>query len=260
MADKKDAGGKKPLTSAEKRKRAKARKAEREARRREKEDTWKSQVAAHFGFLETTYGFHFAQVDGSDWWETSVRYDSPLLAIKIDKSAEFLRVELCLIRLVDGQMPEYPIFINPDTPIFYVFIGKVLEERAPREAEKLRKLTGISDEEVERSLAFLAQALPAYCDDVLRGDFSICDMIADKMHQQAREHPQGIRVILPNTSQPGDEAPLVETLQKDFPQQPIMVEYYSTQKRTRRRKSANGENVQRAGQPKPGDVSPPETP
>jgi len=255
----KDAGGNKPLTSAEKRERAKTHRAEREACQQEKEDTWKARVAVHFGFLEATYGFHFAQVDGSNWWQTSVRYDSPLLAVTIDKSVEFDRAEVWLIRLPDGQLPEYPIFINPDTPISYVILDKVLQERAPREAERLLGLNGISDEQVECSLAFLAHALATYCDDVLHGDFSIFDVIAEKMHQQAREHLQEIRIILPDTSQPGEEEPLVETLQNDFPQQPINVEYYSTKKHARRRKDATGAIDDYAGQADklaPGDDSP----
>lgn len=243
MSNKKETGGKKPLTSAEKRERASARKAEREAWQQKKEDAWKAQVAAHFGFLEATYGFYFAQVDGSSWWQTSVRYDSPLLAVKIDKSVEFDRVEVWLIRLPDGHLPEYPIFINPDTPVNYVILDKVLQKRATQEAERLRELAGISDEQVERSLAFLSHALATYCDDVLRGDFSIFDVIAEQMHQQAREHPQEIRIILPDTSQPGEEEPLAETLQRDFPQQPITVEYYSTKKRARRRKDAIDDNA-----------------
>jgi len=64
-----------------KRARAKARRAEQKARRLAAEQGWKAQVAAHFGFLETTYGFAFANVDGSSWWELFVRYDSPQFAV-----------------------------------------------------------------------------------------------------------------------------------------------------------------------------------
>src|SRR5690242_4431183 len=181
MAGTKDNAGKKPLTSEEKRARGKARRDERKARLKEREETWRAQVAAHFSFLETTYGFHVASVDGASWWQTTVRYDSPTLAVRIDKSVEFERVEVWLIRLVDEQLPEYPIFINPDTPINYVILDRVLQNRAPQEAERLVNLRGLDDEQVERSLVFQAQAIRAYCDDVLRGDFAIFDVIAEQM-------------------------------------------------------------------------------
>ncbi len=233
-------GVKNPLTSAEKRDRARALRAKRKARKLAAEEAWKAQVATHFGFLETTYGFHFANVDGSSWWQTTVRYDSPLLAVRIDNSVEFERVEVWLTRLVDGQLPEYPVFINPDTPINYVILDRVLQVRAPQKAEKLIELKGLSNEQVERNLVFLADALRVYCDDVLRGDFAIFDVIAKQMHEYAREHPQNIRIILPDTAAPGDEAPLVMELQKNHPQQPVRVEYYSTQRDKRRsRKSVS---------------------
>jgi hypothetical protein len=104
----KDNSRKKPLTNDEKRVRDKARRAERKAWLKEREETWRAQVTAHFSFLEATYGFHFASVDGASWWQTTVRYDSPTLAVRIDKSVEFERVEVWLIRLVDGQLPDYP--------------------------------------------------------------------------------------------------------------------------------------------------------
>lgn len=223
----------KQMTSAEKRARRALLKAEWEARRLAEEENWKAQVAAHFGYLETEYGFRFATADASKWWETYLLYTSPFLAIKVARSVEFDCVELWLIRLVDGQIPEYPIFINPDTPINYVMLDRVVAERAPKEAEKFHTLRGLSDEQVENTLRFLAAALHAFGDDALRGNFAIFDMIAEQLHQNAREHPQEIKVWLPDTAQPGEERPLVETLHRLHPQQPIVVGHYSTKKRAK---------------------------
>jgi hypothetical protein len=239
MGSAKGNAGKKPLTSAERRARAAARKAEREARQREREATWATHVAAHFSFLETAYGFHVASADGASWWQTTVRYDSPLLAVRIDNSVEFERVEVWLIRLVDGQLPEYPIFINPDTPINYVILDRVLQNRAPQEAERLLELKGLSDEQVDRSLVFLSDMLRAYCDDVLRGDFAIFDVIADQMHVYARKHPQGIRIIVPDTTSDEEALVRVEKTSGTYPQQPVTLEYYTTKKRRPRRKATN---------------------
>ena len=209
--------------------------ATRKERRLAAEERWKAQVAAHFGFLETAYGFHFAKVDGSSWWQTTVRYDAALLAVRIDKSVEFERVEVWLIRLVDGQLPKYPIFINPETPINYVILDRVLHYRGPQEAEKLAGLKGLTDDRVEGSLIFLANALRTYCDDVLRGDFALFEIIAEQIHQQAREHPQGIRIIVPDTTSHEDTLARVEESHRAFPQQPVTVEYYTTKKRRSRR-------------------------
>ena len=228
MSGETTAAGKKKLTSAEKRERARVRRVERAARQQAAKDAWKGQMDAHFGYLQTSFGFHIAEVDASTWWETSLRYESDRVAVKVARSVEFNRVELWLIRLVGAGLPGYPIFINPDTPINYVIFDRVLEARAPAEAERLKELNGLSDEQVERSLDFLAHALRAYSNDVLRGDFAIFDTIANQIHQEVREHPQEIRVVLPDTAVPSEEVPLVQQIQQNHPEQPIRVEYYST--------------------------------
>ncbi len=238
MGDAKTSSAKKPLTSDEKRERARASRARRKAWQHEREENWKARVAVHFGFLETTYGFRFAKVDGSSVWQISALYHSPRLAVRVDLSFEFERVEVWLIRLVDGQLPEYPIFVNPDTPINYVVLDRALQAQAPQEAERLLGLKGLGDEPVERSLAFLARALRAYCDDVLRDDFAIFDVIAEQMHQYAREHPQGIRIIVPDTTPHEEAQTRVEETRKKFPQQPITLEYYSTKRQSKRRKDS----------------------
>lgn len=239
MGNSKDTGDKKPLTSDEKRTRARTRRAERKARLKEREEAWKAQVAAHFSFLETTYGFHFASVNGASWWQTTVRYDSPTLAVRVDKSVEFERVEVWLIRLVAGQLPEYPIFINPDTPINYVVLDRVLQNRAPEEAQRLDGLRGLIGEQVDRSLVFLSDMLRIYCDDVLRGDFAIFDVIAEQIHQEVRESPQGIRIIVSDTTSEGEALARLEESRRAFPQQPVTLEYYTTKKRRLRQKDTN---------------------
>jgi hypothetical protein len=234
----KDNSRKKPLTNDEKRVRDKARRAERKAWLKEREETWRAQVTAHFSFLEATYGFHFASVDGASWWQTTVRYDSPTLAVRIDKSVEFERVEVWLIRLVDGQLPDYPIFINPDTPINYVILDRVLQNRVPQEAERLANLRGLDDVQVERSLVFLADALADTCDGVLRGDFAIFDVIAEEMHEYACDHPQEIRVIVADTTPDEEALARVEETRRMFPQQPVTLERYSAKRRARQEKGS----------------------
>ncbi len=233
----------KQMTSAEKRARSAFLKAERKARRLALEEKWKTQVAAHFDYLETDYGFHFVSVDGSKWWGTYVYYQSPLLQIQFDLSVEFDSVEIQIARLIDGQVPKYPIFINPDTPINHIYLNQVLSERAPEESEKLLAMRGLGEEQVERSLAFQSGVLRSYCDDILRGDFAIFDMIAEQLHQNAREHPQEIKVWLPDTAQPGEEKPLVDFIRENYPQQPLVIGRYSTKKRA---KTSKGEYESKA--------------
>lgn len=223
----------KQMTSEEKRARRAQLRAERAVWLRDHEEQWRVKVAAYFGYLETEYGFHIAEVNASSAWETYLRYESSALAVKVSRSVEFDSAELWLIRLVDGRVPKYPVFINPDTPINYVMLDRIVRERAPQESEQFHSLRGLSDEQIVRTLMFLATSLRAHADDVLRGDFAIFDVIAEQLHHNAREHPQEIKVWLPDTAQPGEERPLVETLHSLHPQQPIAIGHYSTKKRAK---------------------------
>jgi hypothetical protein len=199
MGDSPEPTGKKKLTSAERRARTAFLKAEREARRLALEEEWKAQVAAHFGYLESEYGFHFVSVDGSNWWGTVVRYQSSLLQVMIDRSVESDSVELTLIRLVDGKVPED---LNFGMPVNLVCFLPALNKRAPEEHEQLRALKGLSDEQVEHSLALHADALRTYLDDVLRGNLTVFDEETERRRQKSQEHVQGR-----DAAQQGDKTP-----------------------------------------------------
>lgn len=210
MGDTQKPVGKKKLTSAERRARTAFLKAEREARRLALEEEWKAQVAPHFGYLETDYDFHFVRVDGSNWWGTWVQYQSPLLQVEISRSVESDCVELRLIRLVDGQVPEDLHFGMPVNLLYFAF---ELKKRAPAEEyENLISLKGLSDVQLERSLALHAAALRIYFDDVLRGDLTIFDEETEQRRQRAlqrlRQEEQE-RARESSATQPGDETPSV---------------------------------------------------
>lgn len=190
MDDTKEPAGKKKWTSAEKRARTAELKAEREARCLALEATWKAQVDEHFRFLETDYGFHFVSVDGSHWWATVVAYQSPLVQVTVDRSIESDCVEMTLTRLVHGQVPAYPIPYQIDTPVNHLYFSYVLHNRAPEVNGQLAALTGLSDEQLQRSLAWHADALRTYCDDVLRGNLGIFDEEAKRRRQRAAERHQ----------------------------------------------------------------------
>ncbi len=219
------------MTTEEKRARRAQLRAERAVWLREREEQWRVKVAAHFGYLETEYGFHIAKVDASSGWETYLRYESSALAVKVSRSVEFDTAELGIIRLVDGRVPKYPVFINPDTPINYVMLDRIVGERAPQESEQFHSLRGLSDEQIERTLAFLATSLRAYADDVLRGDFAIFDVVAAQLHSYAQEHPQTITIWAPVSATDEDVARHIEDARKGYPQQPVAVKRYSLKKK-----------------------------
>src|SRR5215204_4339771 len=71
---------------------------------------WERGVRAHFDFLLDS-GFRFDHVDHGSW-ATAAVYVSSSLGVEVTRSVEFRRVEITLLRLVDGQLPEPEIWVT----------------------------------------------------------------------------------------------------------------------------------------------------
>lgn len=98
-------------------------------------------VEEHFDFL-VERGFRLTDVDYSTW-TISVTYGSATSAVQVSKSNEFIRSEVHLVRLVDGKLPPYPIWVT-EARIDWTLLDNVLEARAPGLLERSLKLTGSS--------------------------------------------------------------------------------------------------------------------
>jgi len=89
---------------------------------------WELLVEQHFDFL-SDFGFRLDHVD-EKWWATSAVYLSDLLGIEVTRSMEFGRVEVTLLRLVDGKSPDVEVWLR-EHPLDRVLFDNVLEARAP---------------------------------------------------------------------------------------------------------------------------------
>src|ERR1700682_174301 len=96
---------------------------------RARADAWLEKVERYFEYLQIMYGFRIALVDASSVWETRVIYQTEKTAIYVDRSLEFFRVKVSLVRLIDGALPPYPIFIKPDTVLHEFLLDDLLALR-----------------------------------------------------------------------------------------------------------------------------------
>ena len=166
--------------------------------------SWQDQVQPHFAFLEG-YGFRITASDASSPWETSVTYKSSTGGVKVTNSNEFFRAEVNLIRLVDGHVPPYPIWIT-DEPINWALLDNVLEVRSPERLEPARSLKGLGKADVDRQLEFWADCLNTVAADFLDGDMSAIDEASAVIRARVREHPQQMTVWLPDSAPAGADA------------------------------------------------------
>lgn len=93
-------------------------------------------VAPSFAFLEA-HGFRLSATEDSSAWETW-QYTSAVSAVRVTRSNEFVRADVHLIRLVDGQVPAYPIWITSER-MNWALLDNVLEVRTP---DLLRQVAG----------------------------------------------------------------------------------------------------------------------
>jgi hypothetical protein len=220
-----------------------ARRRERRAAEKANQDAWKAQVDVNFAFLCERYGFAITRTD-SPRWKTSVRYETPALAVDIDRSLEFGRVEVKLIRKVDGAIPEYPIFVSTTPTLHYFLLDAVLNERAPELLPEMQAAKGLGEDRIERSLKFWSEALEKYADDILRGDFALFTPLEAKVRARVREHPEVIKVYVPADTPPEEIARIEQEPGEPTGTIPVIVEKYRYPARRRKKRPKDTEQQQ----------------
>ena len=178
-------------------------------------DHWKATVVRHFAFVED-YGFHLTSSEAKSWWETSVVFTSHTGGIKVAYSNEFVRAEVNLIRLVDGVVPPYPIWITAEQ-INWVLLDNVLEVRDRARFEEAMTLRGLDNAKVNRQLQFWADCLRTTAGDFLRGDMAPIDEAAELIRARVKEHPQEMTIWVPDNAPTGAEGAETERARRDVP-------------------------------------------
>jgi hypothetical protein len=190
---------------------------------------WAQRVQRHFGFLED-HGFRLAETDDSSFWTTWIQYRSPTAAIRIERSTEFQRVDVYLVRLVEGQVPPYPIWISAEQ-INWVLLDNVLEARGPSRPNT--PAGGLTAGDLERQLAFWASSLITVTPEFLDGDMSAIDDAAAVVRGRVTEHPQQITVFMPSDASPDDVRNAAEDVARTVPPE-VSIETRSYERPHRR--------------------------
>ena len=186
---------------------------------------WRQRVGAHFSFLEE-HGFHKPTADDSSWWATIAQYSSDRSAVRVSRSVEFQRSEVHLIRLVDGTVPPYPIWVT-SAPIDWTLLDNVLIARAPELYRVGALLKGLSDDDVERQLAFWASALRSVAPEFLEGDLTLFADAEEVIRARLQTAPQQLTVSIPDDAPAGaEEAEMRDAAKTVPPEVKIVVRRY----------------------------------
>jgi len=185
---------------------------------------WERRVREHFDFL-VEHGFRFDHVEASPW-ATTAFYLSPKLGLEVTRSVEFDRVELELLRLVGGKLPEYEVWVT-DSPRNRVLFDNVLIARASELDEASRALKGLSSEDEDNQLRFWADVLRSVAPDFLEGDDAPLREGEQVVRQRVAENPQELTIWLPSdVSQEEQDRAREEARERTPPDVEISVRRY----------------------------------
>lgn len=176
-------------------------------------EKWAELVQRYFGFLGD-HDFGLAESDDSSFWTTWVQYRSSAAAIRVERSNEFQRVDVYLVRLVDGEVPPYPIWIIAEQ-INWVLLDNVLEARG--QSRPSTTGGGLTAADLERQLAFWAESLINVAPEFLDGDMRAIDDAAAVLRARVEQHPQQVRVFLPSDASPDAETKAVDDVSRTVP-------------------------------------------
>ena len=175
---------------------------------------WAKRVRPHFDFL-ADHGFTLADINAETWWQVAVTDRSAVSAVEVTLSVEFQRVELSLLRLVGGELPEYPVFIVDSVPVNTFLADWLLELRGDPARQPGR---GLEPVEVEAQLAFWAAALRDHGADFLAGDLAVLDRLEQMIRDNARRHgPPEVAIWVPEDADPDAATHTVARVQATTP-------------------------------------------
>lgn len=185
---------------------------------------WQRAVGPYFDFL-SEHGFESEPGRAySEWYGTAVVYRSEVSEVEVTRSVEFDRVDVQLVRLVDGDRPEPDVFFSEEAPLNRTLLDTVVEARAPDRLAETQEVTGLSKARVERGLELWSRLLREVAPDFLAGDHSVFEEAKEVVRERVRDDPQRVEVWLPDTASPQEASRAVERTRSNIPPEVEVVE------------------------------------
>jgi hypothetical protein len=164
-------------------------------------ESWEREVRRHFDFL-LEKGFRFDGVE-EQWWAASARYLSTTHGVEVTRSVEFDRVEITLMRLVEGRAPDHEVWLT-ERPLDSVLFDNVLAARAPELLDEVP--SGLSEQAVDTQLRLWAELLRSAAPEFLEGDDSALRDGEQVIRRSNAASPQQVTIWLPSDASEADEA------------------------------------------------------
>jgi hypothetical protein len=138
-----------------------------------------------FSFLVDDFGFKEKSIE-LDERGIDLLFCNQTTGIRASYEPNEGGIFVMLIRLVDGELPDYPVFIDEDTTLNYFDLQDLLSVRVPLYEEDDFDI-GQTDIELENHLKILANNLRTKAEDILKGDFVIFSKLEKLVKERARQ-------------------------------------------------------------------------
>lgn len=144
-----------------------------------------------FRFLEERYGCA-APLSTTDRYGSYVTYRQPTIAIRISLEPREGGVFIRFYRLIDGKMPDYPVFIEQNQRLHIFYLDDLVKLRAPMETIirspfELFNSDGLNVPLLRAILVQYAALLEKNASDVLHGNLTVFDSLEDIVKERAKK-------------------------------------------------------------------------
>ena len=138
-----------------------------------------------FSFLIDDFSFREESLE-LDNWGIRLVFCNSTTGVRISYEPREGGIFVMLIRLVDGKLPDYPIFIDEDTVLNYFDLQDLLSIRIPCFKENNFEI-GKTNSEIENYIQQIAKNLRTKAEDILKGDFLIFSELERIVKERARQ-------------------------------------------------------------------------
>jgi len=136
-------------------------------------EVFKKQCKKIFQFLEDEFGFQIVASE-QDLYGMDITYQNSTTAIEIRFEPRENRIFILLMRLIKGELPNYPIFIKNESEVNSFYLDDLIDLKTPSSKVKQKKFGDwLTSQDLENILIKYATVLKQYGTDILRGDFKV---------------------------------------------------------------------------------------
>ena len=152
-----------------------------------KKDVFERLSKNAFRFLEERFGCRVVAVERRAYG-TYIVYLNSTMGVRLSLQPREGGIFVDLVRLINGKIPEYPIFVKSQDPLHWFDLEDLVGLRAPHLKIKQPPVGTLCRPKVLKEvLVKYANLLQRYASDVLKGDFKIFPRLEKIVRARAKE-------------------------------------------------------------------------